>query len=140
MNNITINTVQDKLKPAAPGLILASLLLWGWQTEYLLYAAIMGVILELPFFIKWRINFSDKDVNQLADLSGVLFFIITVYVFVNYTLQGIYKILELLPFILFLIMLTQSYGIQTVLKHLHYSSVYAAWEPTLAQIFFMKQI
>jgi len=116
MNNITINTVQDKLKPAAPGLILASLLLWGWQTEYLIYAAIMGVILELPFFIKWRINFSDKDVNQLADLSGVLFFIITVYVFVNYSVQGIYKILELLPFILFLIMLTQSYGIQNGIK------------------------
>lgn len=116
MNTLTINTVQNKLRPAAPGLILTSLLLWGWQTDYLLYAAAMGAILELPYFIKWRINFTDKDVNQLADLSGVLFFFITVYVFVNYSFQGIYKILELLPFILFLIMLTQSYGIQAGIK------------------------
>jgi protein-glutamine gamma-glutamyltransferase len=116
MNNITVNAVQNKLSPAPPGLIMSGLLLWGWQTEYLLYAALMGVLLELPFFIKWRINFSDKDVNQLADLSGVIFFIVTVYVFVNYSFQGIYKILELLPFALILIMLAQCYSVQSGIK------------------------
>lgn len=116
MSSLTVNAVQNKLRPAPPGLIMASLLLWGWQTEYLLYAVIMGALLELPFFIKWRIDFSDKDVNQLADLSGILFFIVTVYVFVNYSFQGIYKILELLPFILFLIMLTQCYSVQNGIK------------------------
>ncbi len=116
MNNITVNAVQNKLGPAPPGLIISGLLLWGWQTEYLPYAAIMGMLLELPFFIKWRINFSDKDVNQLADLSGVIFFIVTVYVFVNYSFQGIYKILELLPFALILIMLAQCYSVQKGIK------------------------
>jgi len=76
----------------------------------------MGLILELPLIIKWRIDFTDQDVNQLADLSGVLFFIITVYVFVNYSFQGIYKILELLPFALLLLMLVQNYGIQNGIK------------------------
>ncbi len=116
MNELNIKTVQNKLKPASPGLIMASLLLWGWQTEYLLYAVIMGILLELPFFIKWRIEFSEKDINQLADLSGILFFIVTIYVFVNYSLQGIYKVLELLPFALLIIMLAQNYSIQNSIK------------------------
>ena len=59
--------MNTKLSPAPPGLILASLLVWGWQTEFMLYAIIIGLLLELPMFIKWRINFSDKDTNQLAD-------------------------------------------------------------------------
>ena len=108
--------MNTKLRPAPPGLILAGLLVWGWQTEFMLYAVVMGMTLELPLFIKWRIDFSNKDTNQLADLSGVLFFILTVYVFVNYSFQGIYKILELLPFVLFLLMLVQCYGIENGIK------------------------
>ncbi len=118
MNNININikTVKNRLKAAPLGLTLASLLLWGWQTDYLFYAIIMGVLLELPYFIKWRIEFSEKDINQLADLSGILFFIVTVYVFVNYSFQGIYKILELLPFALVILMLAQNYSMQNGIR------------------------
>lgn len=116
MDNLNNKTVNTKLSPAPPGLILAGLLVWGWQTQFMLYAIAIGLLLELPLFIKWRIDFSDKDMNQLADLSGVLFFILTVYVFVNYSFQGIYKILELLPFVLLLLMLVQCYGIQNGIK------------------------
>jgi protein-glutamine gamma-glutamyltransferase len=116
VNSLNNDIVNAKLEPAPPGLILASLLVWGWQTPYMLYAIIIGLLLELPLFIKWRIDFSDKDINQLADLSGVIFFIITVYVFVNYSFEGIYKILELLPFALLLLMLVQNYGIQNGIK------------------------
>lgn len=116
MENISEKSDRNKLSPAPPGLIMASLLLWGWQTEYLIYAVIMSVVLELPRFVKWRIDFSDKDINQLADLSGVIFFILTIYVFINYSFQGIYKILELMPFVLFLLMLAQTYGLQNGIK------------------------
>ena len=116
MNGSTINKVQDKLKPASPGLVVASLLLWGWQTNHLFYAVVMGVLLELPFFIKWRIDFSDKDINQLTDLSGLIFFIVTVFVFFNYSFEGIYKVLELVPFALFIVMLAQNYSIQNSIK------------------------
>lgn len=116
MENIGEKSDLNKLSPAPPGLIMASLLLWGWQTEYLIYAVIMSVVLELPRFVKWRIDFSDKDINQLADLSGVIFFILTIYVFINYSFQGIYKILELMPFVLFLLMLAQTYGLQNGIK------------------------
>ncbi|MBL1142444.1 MAG: transglutaminase domain-containing protein [Proteobacteria bacterium] len=111
-----INIIKDKLKPATPGLTMASMLLWGWQTEFLIYAVIMGILLEVPFFIKWRINFNDKDINQLADLSGILFFITIIYVFVTHSFQGIYKILELLPFALFILMLAQNYSIKNSIK------------------------
>ncbi len=116
MDKPKIKLVQNKLKPAPPCLLLATLLLWGWQTEYLFYSIVMGILLELPYFIKWRIDFNDKDINQLSDLSGILFFIVTVYIFVNYSFQGIYKILELLPFALFIIMLAQNYSIQNSIK------------------------
>jgi len=116
MSDSITEGAQNKLKPASPGLIIASLLIWGWQTEYLLYAVIMGILLEFPLFIKWRIDFSDKDINQLADLSGILFFALIVYVFVNYSFHGIYKILELLPFALFIIMLAQNYSVQNGIK------------------------
>ena len=116
MDSLNKDIVENRLKPAAPGLILLTLLLWGWQTDFLLTALIMGIALELPLFIKWRIDFSDKDVNQLADLSGVIFFILTVYVFINYSFQGIYKILELMPFVLVLLMFVQNYGVQNGIK------------------------
>ena len=111
MTTLTASTGKKSLTPAPPLLMLASLLLWGWQNNYLIYAFIMGFLLELPAFIKWRINFTDKDINQIADLSGILFFIVIIYVFVNYSLHGIFKILELLPFSLYLIMLVQRYSI-----------------------------
>ena len=110
------NEATDRLTPAPLGLTLASLLVWGWQTELLLYAIVMGVLLELPYFIKWRIDFSDKDINQLADLSGVIFFVAIVYIFFNYEFQGIYKILELLPFALIILMLAQNYGVKNSIK------------------------
>tara|TARA_R110000782_G_scaffold73615_5_gene147290 strand:+ start:1678 stop:3669 length:1992 start_codon:yes stop_codon:yes gene_type:complete len=116
VDNLNDNTLNTKLSPAPPGLIMAGLLVWGWQTQFMLYAIVIGILLELPLFIKWRIDFSDKDTNQLADLSGVIFFILTIYVFVNYSFQGIYKILELLPFVLLLLMLVQCYGIQNGIK------------------------
>ncbi len=105
-----INYIEESLKPASPGLILAALLIWGWQTDLLFYAFIIGLTLELPRFINWRIEFSDKDINQLADISGVLFFIVAVYSFTNHSFQGIYKVLELLPFSLLLLILAQQYS------------------------------
>ncbi|MGB1799220.1 MAG: transglutaminase-like domain-containing protein, partial [Gammaproteobacteria bacterium] len=116
MSNTNNNTENTRLKPAPLGLTLASLLVWGWQTELLLYAIVMGILLELPYFVKWRIDFSDKDINQLADLSGIVFFIAIVYIFINYEFQGIYKILELVPFALIIIMLAQNYGVQNSIK------------------------
>lgn len=116
MDTVNSHQITDRLTPAPLGLTLASLLIWGWQTELLPYAVLMGVLLELPYFIKWRIDFNDKDINQLADLSGVVFFIAIVYIFINYEFQGIYKVLELAPFALIILMLAQNYGTENNIK------------------------
>ena len=113
---ITTNPAKNTLASAPPFLMMAGLLLWGWQTNYLIYAFFMGILLELPAFIKWRIDFSDKDVNQVADLSGILFFVVIVYIFFNYSFYGIFKILGLLPFSLYLIMLTQRFSVSNSIK------------------------
>ncbi|MEM7027377.1 MAG: transglutaminase-like domain-containing protein [Pseudomonadota bacterium] len=105
-----------KLSPAPPLVILASLLIWGWQTEYILFAFFMGFALEAPYFIKSRINFTDKDINQIVDLSGFIFFLTIIYVFVNYGAHGIYKVLELLPFAIFLIVLIQRFSAVNAIK------------------------
>ena len=114
MNKVT--PAVRALSPAPPLLTLACLLIWGWRTDFLLFGLVMGILLELPAFIRWRIDFSDKDVNQIVDLSGLLFFIATIYLFVNYGARGIYKVLETAPFTLFLMLLTQRYSTGNKIK------------------------
>lgn len=114
----TLATPQDRpgLQPAPPLTIMASLLVWGWQNDFVLFAIAMGVLLELPHVISWRINLSDKDINQIVDLSGLLFFLAIIYVFTTYGAQGIYVILSLFPFSLFLVMLAQRYNPENSIK------------------------
>ncbi len=116
MTPLSTSKAVRRLSPAPPLLILACLLIWGWRTDFMLFAIVMGVLLELPYLIKWRITFSDKDINQIVDLSGLLFFIATIYLFVNYGAQGIYKVLEITPFTLFLILLTQRFSVSNAIK------------------------
>lgn len=98
---------------AAPRYMLtAGLLLWGWQNNFLIYAAFMAVLLETSQLAGWRWSITSKEFNNIADLSGVLFFIIVVYVFISEGSKGIFVILSLLPFVFFLLLLTQVYSEQ----------------------------
>jgi len=51
---------QSELTYAPPLSLAAALLTWGWQTEHLAYAVIMAVLLELPHWLGWRCNLSDR--------------------------------------------------------------------------------
>ena len=98
---------------AAPRYILtAGLLLWGWQNDFLIYASLMAVLLETSHLAGWRWSITAKEFNNIADLSGVLFFIIVVYIFLSAGSKGIFIILSILPFIFFLLILTQIYSQQ----------------------------
>lgn len=107
---------QSELTHAPPLSLAAALLTWGWQTEHLAYAVIMAVLLELPHWLGWRCNLSDRDFEQLADLSSLVFAAVIVYIFITYSAHGIFKILELMPFILFLLILSQRYSRQGKIK------------------------
>ncbi len=98
---------------AAPRFMLSvCLLFWGWQNAYLPYALAMALILELPHWQSWRWSVAEKDFNNVADLSSILFFILVIYVFSEHGSKGIFILLSLAPFSFFLLVLTQLYSAQ----------------------------
>ncbi|MBF8270237.1 MAG: transglutaminase-like enzyme, predicted cysteine protease, partial [Gammaproteobacteria bacterium] len=104
------------LLPAPPFILGAGLLLWGWQNQFLAYAAVMAIIVESARLVHWRWSTLEKEFNNIADLSGVAFFIAVVYIFFTVRSQGIYTILSVLPFVFFLVLITQLYSEQGTMK------------------------
>ena len=103
-------------RPAPTLLLGAGLLLWGWQNNFLPYAILMGILLEMAHRVSWRWPVTDREFNNLTDISGLGFFIIVVYVFLDKGAVGIYTILSLMPFILFLLVAVQQYSEQGAIK------------------------
>ncbi len=100
----------SQLGPAPVLLIGAALLLWGWQCQQLYYAVFMALLIELSPALPWRWAISDKEFNTLSDFSGVVFFLSVIYIFSDEGARGIFVILEVLPFILFPLLLIQQYS------------------------------
>lgn len=97
-------------KRVPPLLLGAGLLFWGWQTAQLTPALAMALALEAPRRLPWRWQLQDRDFNRVADLSALIFAIGVVYAFNAYALHGIYMILQWLPMLLFLLILSQVYS------------------------------
>ncbi|MBA4149892.1 MAG: transglutaminase domain-containing protein [Verrucomicrobia bacterium] len=55
-----------------PFLMGIALLFWGMQTGFLVFAAVMAVLLETSQFIKSRWEFSEKEYHRIFDLCGLL--------------------------------------------------------------------
>lgn len=64
-----------------PFLLGAVLLFWGWQTDFLLAAGIMALLLEGSRYASTRWEFSDVDFRRLWSFSAVLFLAALVYAF-----------------------------------------------------------
>ena len=105
-----MNAHLSKLRAAPPFTLAAVLLLWGWQTGFILFALPMIVILEMAHWVSWRWPVSDKEFNIISDFSGIGFFIVVVYIFTTVGSRGIFVILSVMPFILFLLLLVQFYS------------------------------
>ncbi|MCZ6804401.1 MAG: hypothetical protein O7D86_10825, partial [Proteobacteria bacterium] len=105
-----MKTKPIQLRSAPPVILTAGLLLWGWQTMFLPYALIMAVMLETSYWVSWRWHITNKEFNDIADLIGIVFFIVVIYIFVTEGANGIFVILSILPFILFLLVLVQLYS------------------------------
>lgn len=105
------------LLPGTPPLLNASaLLLWGWQCDFLLYAAIMAVVLESSRFIQARLNLTDTEFNHISDLSAIIFLLVCIYIFITYSYHGIFRILAALPFLFYLLILAQLYSTQGYIR------------------------
>ena len=105
-----------RLRPAPPLLTGAALLLWGWQTGFLPYAVPMAVLLELSYWSRWRWPITDQEFNNVADISGVVFFLTVVYIFIRNGADGIFAVLSIMPFILYMLILVQRYSQQGTIK------------------------
>ena len=105
-----MTTHMTKLRSAPPLTIGAALILWGWQTGFLIFALPMLIIIELAHRVSWRWPVTDKEFNILSDLSGVGFFIVVIYIFTTVGSRGIYVILSVIPFIIFLLLVVQLYS------------------------------
>ncbi len=90
--------------------LAAGLMLWGIEYHLWPYALMMAVALEAASLTSWRWQLSDRDFERLADVTGVGFIVVCIYVFDTYSFQGIYTILQWLPFILFLLALAQRFA------------------------------
>lgn len=105
-----------RLRPAPVWLIGTTLIAWGWQNQLLPYALVMALLLEAPRWIRWRWQISDVEFNRISDLSGVIFFLCILYIFNDKGPGGIYVILSILPFVLFLLILAQRYSVRGAIR------------------------
>ena len=111
-----METSAIKLIPAPKFIVGAGVLFWGWQNGFLLYALPMALLLETASWVLWRWPVSDKEFNYIADLSGVVFFLIIIYIFSEKGTRGIFTILSITPFVLFPLIFTQLYSEQGKIK------------------------
>ena len=66
-----------------PFLLLGALFFWGWQTDFLPEGAIMGVLLEVPRFTKFRWDLDDADFNRIWSFCLLLNVALVGFVFTN---------------------------------------------------------
>ncbi|HEV2693062.1 MAG TPA: transglutaminase domain-containing protein, partial [Verrucomicrobiae bacterium] len=77
-----------------PFLLLATLLFWGWYTDFLLVGAIMGAVLESARFTKFRWDLDDADFNRIWSFCFLLIVVLVVYVYTNNDQGGLGGILH----------------------------------------------
>lgn len=64
-----------------PFLLLAALLFWGWQSDFLVVGAIMGVALESARIFRWRWELDDSDFNRIWSFCILLIVALAGFVF-----------------------------------------------------------
>ncbi|MBF0542681.1 MAG: transglutaminase domain-containing protein, partial [Nitrospirae bacterium] len=55
-----------------PLLIGAALVLWGWSVDFLSAGILMGIILELPLVISFRVDTKDETFDQISSLVSII--------------------------------------------------------------------
>lgn len=115
--NAAIKISGNVLLPPAPPFLTGSILMvWGWQCDFIFYALAMAILLESARFFHWRIPITDREFNHISDLSSVIFMLAVVYIFATRSYHGIFTILSLLPLLLFLLILAQTWSVQGYIK------------------------
>ena len=86
------------------------LVTWGVFTDQIILAIAMAVIAEFGRFSPIKYDLVERHFYRVADLSSVLFAIVAVYQFNEYSIYGIYRILALLPVCVFPLLVAERYS------------------------------
>lgn len=88
-----------------------ALLLWGFQSDLLLFAIPMAIIWEGRFFFNRRWALTKQDFYLLADLTGVCLILMIAFLFLNRTEYHFIRVLmQWLPILLFPLTITAGYS------------------------------
>jgi hypothetical protein len=99
-----------------PLLLAATLLFWGWQTELLLFAIIMAIILEGARFVPFKWDFSLSELQRISDLCSIILIGMVIYLFMSRNFMDItFTLFQWLPLTFFPLMLSQCYSISDTL-------------------------
>ena len=84
-----------------------ALLAWGGFTDNIAGAFVMAVMLEAIGFtsIKWAL--ANREFHRAADLTSVVFAVVTAIQFSRYSVHGIYEILRVAPYCMFPLIIVQ---------------------------------
>ena len=94
------------------GVIGACLLFWGLASANLTLAICLCLLAEATKLSSIRWNLTNKNFQQIANLTSVLFAVVAVYQFIQHAFHGIYGILGLLPLCLFPLIFSQRFATQ----------------------------
>ena len=100
-----------------PLLLGAAVLFWGWQADFLVYAALMAAALEATLLVHARMDFKDRDFERISDLSAVLLAGLTLYHFDEHGFQAIFPILQASPFVFLALVLAQRFSTRDRVSH-----------------------
>lgn len=98
---------QAAVKPMPRGWLSLALLGWGFFADALPSAVVMLLMLEGVGLspVKW--NLGVREFHRAADLTSVVFAIVTIAQFSRYSVHGIYQILAAAPYCFFPLLLAQ---------------------------------
>jgi hypothetical protein len=102
---------------APPLLVGAAAVFWGWETDLLLPALFVALVLESPRVFRWRLELAPTDFNRISDLCALLLAGSLVYAFstsgVLRTVGGpraITVLFQRLPLVVALLVACQAYS------------------------------
>ncbi|MCI5224010.1 MAG: transglutaminase domain-containing protein, partial [Candidatus Electrothrix sp. AR4] len=95
-----------------PPLFLGTtLIFWGWQTDLLLPAVAMALVLEASRSVKTKWDLSLSDFNRIADICTILLACLVVFVVTTTSITSLITILKWLPVIFFPLLTAQEYSV-----------------------------
>ena len=102
-----MSAVTNSVTPLPRLWLAVALLGWGVLTDNLSGAIVMALIIEgiTAAPIKWALT--TRDFHRAADLTSVVFALVTVVQFSRYSVHGIYQILKVAPYCFFPLVLVE---------------------------------